>query len=170
MMLTESSRVVDLFGHIPEQVVQSDDSKNVLGRVAEFLACAAICEMGYRAIHAPGAGYDVLVDDLEGIWRLQVKAASKSDQRVYRGSAQVEKSAHVDGNLRRRFRRAATQDDCDVIALVAMDLRRVVFLPVSEITQAGGFSVPVSDFRVPNIERLTWLRSVESLRALLPRN
>jgi hypothetical protein len=41
-----------------------------------------------------------------------------------------------------------------------MDLRRTVFRSVDDVNENGHSTIPVADYRVPNIERLSWLSAL----------
>jgi hypothetical protein len=82
---------------------------------------------------------------------------------MYRSSCTIEHGTKTLGNnIRRRIRVPLDASHCDVVALVAIDKRRVAFLPVSDVSQGGSVSVPVAQFNHPDAERLSWLRSVEN--------
>lgn len=100
-----------------------------LGKAAEHLVVADLILSGYRAyLTEQGLPYDVVLD-LEGnLYRIQVKAsrcAKRMPQRV----------AHTPGYLyhvRRAGkggRRKYGDDEFEIVALVAMDLRIVAYLP-----------------------------------------
>lgn len=153
--------VHDLFGALHAEEPKNF-SANVIGTVAEFLACAALAEMGYVVHHVPSAGYDVICDADGTLIRVQVKGVSRSEGRLYRTSCSIEHgSKAIGGNLRKRIRVPLTSKHCDVIALVAIDRRRVLFLSVDDVSVSGTLACAVSDFAHPDAERISWLRAIE---------
>lgn len=155
--------VVDLFPELaPQQDAPAIGSNNILGDVAEFLACAAIAEMGHKVHHVPSTGYDLIADVSGVLFRIQCKGLHRTIGKRSHVTCQVEHGTTVGANMRRRIRRAMNSDDCDVIAVVAIDRRRVVFVSASSLTPGGGISVSNSDFIHDDAERISWLRAIES--------
>ena len=159
----------DLFFSGPDEEQDSPEeprSGNVTGRVGEFLACAALAEMGLMVHHVPSTGYDLIADDGGKLIRVQVKAVTKPAGRRFAICCQVEHGTKTLGqNIRQRIRVPLTAVYCDVIAVVSIGDRRVVFLPVSDLSDAGGSCVSVADYRHPDAERISWLRSTQAAEA-----
>jgi hypothetical protein len=100
-----------------------------LGKAAEHLVVSDLILSGYRAyLTEQGLPYDVVVDDGETLYRVQVKA-SRCAKRM------PQRACNTPGylyNVRRAGkggRRLYADDEFDIVALVAMDLRIVAYLP-----------------------------------------
>lgn len=101
-----------------------------LGKAAEHLVVADLILSGYRAyLTEQGLPYDVVLDREGGLYRIQVKA-SRCVKRM------PQRSAHTPGYLYhvrragKRGRRKYADDEFDILALVAMDVRIVAYLPL----------------------------------------
>ena len=68
------------------------------------------------------------------------------------------------GNGRTSKRSAVplTAAQCDLVAMVAIDLRRVIFVPISKISKRD-FQIGVGEFVIEEIERISWLQSLDCL-------
>lgn len=105
-----------------------------LGKAAEHIVCADLILQGYRAfLSDQGLPYDVLLD-LDGrIIRIQVKSTTRL--RNYNGGGVNPRYVyHFD--VRRRGKGTAkrlSDKDCDIVALVALDLRVTAYLPIEII-------------------------------------
>lgn len=114
-----------------------------LGTAAEHLVCADLLLAGYRAfLSDQNCPYDIAVDVGGRLVRVQVKAT--------RGQRNVPKRKPVDGSrstpwvpaymwhVRRAGKgrkRLYLADDFDLLALVAMDIRRIAYLAPSHTKQ-----------------------------------
>lgn len=93
-----------------------------IGQAGEHLVCADLIMQGYRAhLAEPSAPYDVVLDTGDRLLRVQVKATTAQTPRPSgRPCYQFE--------LRRRHgkqRVGYDSNDFDLVALVALDIRRV---------------------------------------------
>jgi hypothetical protein len=99
------------------------------GTAAEHLVCADLLLAGYRAFLADqNCPYDVAVELAGRLIRVQVKATRqprKIPQRVEHRSAYL---FHTRRSGKRGQRRYAA-DAFDVLALVALDVRRIAYVP-----------------------------------------
>jgi hypothetical protein len=100
-----------------------------LGKAAEHMVVADLILSGYRAyLTEQGLPYDVVVDHEGNLYRVQVKA-SRCAKRM------PQRAIHTPGylyNVRRAGkggRRKYADDEFDIVALVAMDVRIVAYLP-----------------------------------------
>lgn len=100
-----------------------------LGKAAEHLVVADLILSGYRAyLTEQGLPYDVVLD-LEGsLYRIQVKAsrcAKRMPQREVYTPGYMYHLRRAGKGGRRKYR----DDEFEIVALVAMDLRVVAYLP-----------------------------------------
>lgn len=105
-----------------------------LGKAAEHLVCADLILGGHRCyLSDQGLPYDVIVDVSGRLIRIQVKAAcfprpsgGKDRARAIAYCFYVRRSGK-DGKKR------LGNSDCDVVALVALDIGAIAYLPVSDV-------------------------------------
>ena len=114
----------------------------VAGTAAEYLVCADLLLAGFSAFRADQAcPYDVVVDLGHRLARVQVKAA-----REPRPYMQVRQTHIVGYTWYCRQGKGATRaydpTSFDVLALVALDTRRVAYLPAQSARQT--VQIPVS--------------------------
>ena len=114
-----------------------------LGKAGEHLVCFDLISQGHNAFLADqGLPYDVLVDMNGIIKRIQVKTCSMANdhgksKNVYRFSLRSGKGAN----------RAITASKIDYMAFVFLDIKRVQYIPVKQITSDKGFLKQCIDFR-----------------------
>lgn len=95
-----------------------------IGKIGELLAQAVLEENGYKTSRVNHEGFDILLfdDDGEAI-RVEVKSASRSHQKSYKfGTSTGSKS-----------KKLLSPNDCDIVILVALDIRRVAVRDVMEL-------------------------------------
>lgn len=111
----------------------SDDHVTDLaaGTAAEHLVCADLLLAGYRAFLADqNCPYDVAVESGGRLIRVQVKATRglrSIPQRVNHQSAYLFHTRRAGKRGQRRY----AEDAFDVLALVALDIRRIAYVPFS---------------------------------------
>jgi len=99
-----------------------------IGRAGEFIAATRIELGGWRAVPATADAVDLIaMSDSGRVLRVQVK----STRRPY-----AKNGFYYFGTGRGRHRRGLTKSDCDVVAMVALDLGRCVFRRVEELNRA----------------------------------
>lgn len=107
-----------------------------IGKAGEHLVCADLILQGYRAfLSDQGLPYDVLVDDGRKLHRVQVKSSLAPKNVNSKG--RNERIAYS-WSVRRRGKDGAsrlTNDDCDIVAFVALDTGEVAYLPITECGQ-----------------------------------
>lgn len=119
------------------------------GKAGEHLVCFDLIQQGYNAFLADqGLPYDVLIDIRGKIKRIQVKSSSFSSshgksKNVYRFSLRHAKG----GN------RAISAEKVDYIAFVFLDIRKVQYINVKNITLDNGYLKQCIDFRT---EKTHW--------------
>ena len=115
------------------------------GNAGEYLVCFDLTMQGYPAAMAqPGLSYDVIVDVNGTMEKIQVKSSSRMSMSIgstWRYSFSLDKS-HEDwhgGVIKKR-----PIGDCDYYAFVALDIRRVAYLPWEQMSKNG---IPQSSIR-----------------------
>lgn len=102
------------------------------GAAAEHLVCADLLLGGWKAILAAQmCAYDVAVDVGGRLVRVQVK--STYQPRLVGGGPKTVQNSAYQWTLKRTGKGSAySSEHCDVIALVALDTRRIAYLPVEK--------------------------------------
>lgn len=118
-----------------------------LGKAAEHLVCADLILSGHRAyLSDQGLPYDVVVDFGGKLLRVQVKSTTKPKNVNASGRAErVAYSFHV----RRRGnggRKRLSDEECDVVALVALDIKAVAYFAQAEMAQTVQLMAPGYEF------------------------
>lgn len=96
-----------------------------IGRIGELIAQAVFEENGYKTARVNHEGFDLLVFDQEdGLpIRVEVKSASRAYEKSY-------KFATASGS---KAKKLLSPDDCDIVVMVALDLRRIVVRDVLQL-------------------------------------
>jgi len=151
---------LNLFQTVIEEVEGDVElSNDLVGRAAEFLTCSVLSELGVFVHHVPCAGYDLIAECAGTMLRIQVKARSAPTPGTKNGgygfkASRENRSSRIRGQ---RASRPLDRRDCDIIALVALDKRRAIFLPVEKAC-TGSISISASEFDSKTIERTSWLQ------------
>lgn len=97
-----------------------------IGQSGDFLTAAVLAGFGVDCDVVNKVGFDILARHADKWIRVEVKStrARQRDRRCYTWKT-------CQGNTKKRVMRA---DRCDIVALAALDVRKVVFRPISEIT------------------------------------
>lgn len=108
-----------------------------VGRVGEYYAAAALEFYGADVAVVRNEGADIIAF-LDGeSFRVEVKSAGKTDEYGKRYAFLV-----VCGSAKRPL----TTDDCDIVALVAIPERHVIFRPVTDLFERRRIRIPRTDF------------------------
>jgi hypothetical protein len=124
-----------------------------IGKAAEHLVCADLILQGHSAFLADqGLSYDVVLDTGIKLWRVQVKGCmAPSIVKVY-GNSEGEyrygrNNTYRFGTRRSKGNTRATDADlADIYAFVALDIKKIAYLPTSMIT-TGTVVVGCVEFR-----------------------
>jgi len=92
-------------------------------------------------------GMDILASRARDFLRVQVKSSNsyKSDKSGYQWQTNK-------GGSKQRL----TLDDCDIVALVALDIRRIFFLHISELLGNRTKRITREKMLLPDIEKDSW--------------
>lgn len=126
-----------------------------LGKAAEHIACADIILEGHRCYPSDqGLPYDLVLDSGGRMLRVQVKAACFTKNINAQG--RNERIAYS-FSARRRGRfgsQRLTESDCDLMAFVALDIRRVAYLALRDVGQTVQLLPPDGEFQTRLSRRL----------------
>lgn len=126
-------------------------STTLIGKAAEHLACCELILSGRNAFMADaGQPYDLLVDSGGGRFsRVSVKCTTRMYHRagmypVYRFNLRKTMS-------RGKPERRSSLSEVDVFAFVALDIRRIAWLPVVDVTHKEGGAKLMMEFKTRSI-------------------
>ena len=124
-----------------------------IGKAGEFLVCSALELLGHQTAICNGQGFDLLMfDDCGEAYRVEVKSCrSKSNQR-YRFMTAT-------GSGSKKF---LSPNDCDIVALVALDEKMIIFKDVMQITHKKT-TVNIGEFDQPEAGQLR--KAIASVKA-----
>ena len=104
-------------------------NNTLTGDAGEFLTLYHLARLGFKCHHVPSVGYDLLVENENSIKRISVKARNSVGVAGYGFRTHVEVGRS--GNNR------GTKENiliyADIVACVALDLERVVFVDCKKI-------------------------------------
>ena len=107
-----------------------------LGKAAEHLVCADLTLRGYRAfLSDQGLPYDVLIELGGSILRIQVKGTAFC--RNINAAGRPPRLAYS-FSVRRNGKNGRTRlsnTDCDLVALVALDIRQIAYMRIAGVGQ-----------------------------------
>lgn len=124
-----------------------------IGKAGEFLVCSALEMMGYQTAICNGQGFDLLMFDDDGeTYRVEVKSCkSKSNQRY--------KFMTATGSGSKKL---LSPNDCDIVALVALDEKMIIFKDVMQIRHKKT-TVNIGEFDQPEAGQLR--KAIASVKA-----
>lgn len=121
-------------------MIGSDDLR--IGTAAEHLVCADLLLAGYRAFRADQqCPYDVAVEHNGRLIRIQVKATRKPRALPQRRMPTSAYLFHV-RRAGKRGKRRYGEGEFDALALVALDILRIAYLPIRSVRQSVHIRVP----------------------------
>jgi len=127
-------------------------SEMLIGQAGEYIAAAALIELGVQTMFSPTEGADLLAFCKRRYWRVEVKTTQKVEKRenknLYRWNT-------ANGSQNKSV---LSSDNADIVALVCLDRRRVFFRNVKSIT---GKTTRLSANRfIKGVERQTWEEAI----------
>jgi len=129
-------------------MIRTPESALSFGKAAEHLVCADLLVNGYTAfLTDQGMPYDVVVDLGHRLIRVQVKSTWRSKNANSRGKVPNDVYAF---HARRRGKsgsRRLGNEDCDVIAFVALDIKTIAYFHLIEAAQTVSLHPPGYSFR-----------------------
>lgn len=125
------------------------------GRIGEVICLLRLAKMGIQSEIVNLGTSDIISFAYDYTWRIQVKASnikgnkSASDTRHRGYQFCVAKGVNPKKSL--------TQEDCDIIALVAIPQERVLFLPVTYFKETKTKRLKPFDFMEEDLEWGSWV-------------
>lgn len=99
-----------------------------IGNSAELLVCYDLTQKGFRAALSPfsKSPYDVICEQKQGLLRVQVKGTLQAKSTNGKRSVNGAKSYTFHHN-------SVARDQSDLIALVALDSKTILYIPTAEL-------------------------------------
>jgi hypothetical protein len=117
-----------------------------IGTAGEHLVCSVLFGFGWSPSIIDAEGMDIVAVRNQDILRIQVKSTLKPlDEWSYQWQTSKSKP-----------KRSLTIEDCDIVACVALDVRRIVFFSIDIISKQMTRRMPKSKILSPTIEEDSW--------------
>lgn len=117
-----------------------------IGKIGEHITAAVIEQIGYRTNIVNQTGFDIIFFDDNGLaWRVEVKSASS---KIANRPAWVFMTSKGSG-----AKKLLSESDCDIVALVALDIRKVAFRHVRQLKSKRS-RITVNEFDEPEAIQL----------------
>lgn len=130
LVVMANARAVPLPDNSVDAIVPATDL--AVGTAAEHLVCADLLLAGYRAFRADQhCPYDVAVETGGRLVRVQVKSTRQTRRIPQRAEHQPGYVFYV-RRAGKRGQRLYGSEEFDLLALVALDVRRIAYLPASD--------------------------------------
>ena len=117
-----------------------------IGTAGEHLACSVLFGFGWSPSIIDAEGMDIVAVKNQDILRIQVKSTLKTND-SWSYQWQVSKSLP---------KRPLTIEDCDIVACVALDIRKIAFFHIEKINKQITRRLSVSKINADDIETRTW--------------
>ena len=114
-----------------------------IGKAGEYLVCADLILKGHIAFPSEqGLSYDVVADINGKLIKIQVKTTRKSKYIPQRKSPIPAYIFHIGINGKRGRRKKYAKGSVDLFALVAIDTKRIAYIPFFDTQTTMNFRVP----------------------------
>jgi len=127
-----------------------------IGKAGEHLVCADLILQGYNAFLADqGLPYDVLIDIRGKIKRIAVKSTQKIKSFGINDPKRKGKAVNIYrfGTRRGKLGKVrAREKDVDYFAFVALDIKKIAYVPIKNMIVRTGKIKQTMDFKTKNIK------------------
>lgn len=124
-----------------------------IGAAGEHLTCSVLFTFGWSPAIIDAEGMDIVAVRNQETVRVQAKSTLKNLD-GYSYQWQVSKGYP---------KRSLTNEDCDIVACVALDLRKIVFFPICVITKQLTRRMAFSKMQAPCLEEKSWQSALSSM-------
>tara|TARA_S200002703_G_C3739928_1_gene227537 strand:- start:408 stop:908 length:501 start_codon:yes stop_codon:yes gene_type:complete len=129
-----------------------------IGKIGEYLTASSLESLNVKCDIVSQEGFDILAYTNGIIIRVQVK--STACPRLNSKKEKRKKYIFLCAKSTKKI--ILTEDDCDVIALVAVDLKKVLYIPVTSLMGATHRVLP-EDYEDTNLESESWNECLKSI-------
>jgi hypothetical protein len=128
-------------------------SSKHIGAAGEHLTCSVLFTFGWSPAIIDAEGMDIVAVRKQETVRVQAKSTLKSiDGWSYQW--QVSKGYP---------KRSLSKDDCDIVACVSLDLRKIAFFPICVISKQLTRRMAFSKMNSPSLEEESWQAALASM-------
>jgi hypothetical protein len=145
-----------------------------IGKAAEHIVVADIILSGYRAyLTDQGTPYDIVLDDRGRLYRVQVKATRELRPVPQRAAFTPGYLFHV-RRAGKGGRRSYSESEFDLMALVALDIRVIAYMPFADAVKQSLVLRPPNHqpannaTRLQNIDQFPLEAALSLLREMMP--
>lgn len=124
-----------------------------IGAAGEHLTCSVLFAFGWSPAIIDAEGMDIIAVRNQEIVRVQAKSTLKRLD-GYSYQWQVSKGLP---------KRSLTKDDCDIVACVALDLRKIAFFQIDVISKQLTRRMSLSKMLSPNLEEDSWQLALSAM-------
>lgn len=125
------------------------------GRIGEVICLLRLAKMGIQSEIVNLGTSDILSFAYDYTWRLQVKGSNIKGNKSASDARSLGYQFCVSKGLKPK--RPLTQEDCDIVALVAIPQERVLFVPVTHFKGTKTKRLKPLDFMEKNLEWNSWV-------------
>lgn len=114
-----------------------------IGKAGEYLVCADLILNGYVAfLSEQGLPFDIVLDYNNKLYKVQVKTTRNAKNILQRSSNIPAYIYHIGTNGNKQKRKKYEIGNVDIFALVALDSKRIAYLPYFDTQTTMNFRIP----------------------------
>jgi hypothetical protein len=125
------------------------------GRVGEIICLLRLAKMGIQSEIVNLGTSDIISFAYDYTWRIQVKASHIKGNKGANDKRNPGYQFCVSKGLKPK--KSLTEEDCDIVALVAIPQERVLFAPVSAFRDTKTKRLKPIDYLEPDVEWNSWV-------------
>jgi hypothetical protein len=135
----------------------------LIGDAGEFLTLFHLAKNGFKAYHVPTNGYDLVVETDAGLKRISVKSRNpckKNNGYGFSSSMEIGRSGS------NRGKKILCKLYCEIIACVAIDIEKVIFLETEKLKSADIYIPPrhfSNNCEKESLDQIKWLRAAPAI-------
>ena len=119
-----------------------------IGKAGEHFVCADLILQGYNAFLADqGLPFDIVVEDKGKIKTVQVKATM--ELKTFDKATNIYRFGTRKGKLGKS---RATENDVDYYAFIALDIKKIAYIPMKDMKARNGTIKQTMDFKSKEID------------------
>lgn len=118
-----------------------------IGTAGEHLACSVLHSFGWTAALVDADGFDIIATRTKEMLRIQVKTTF----RIITNNKGYQWQTNKGGQ-----KISLTMEDCDIVACVALDLRKIAFFHVTDLSNQRTRRISNRRMRAPSLESASW--------------
>ena len=137
------------------------------GRIGEVICLLRLAKMGIQSEIVNLGTSDIISFAYDYTWRVQVKASNIKGNKSASDARSLGYQFCVSKGLKPK--KPLTQEDCDIVALVAIPQERVLFVPVTHFKETKTKRLKPLDFLEEDLEWNSWVECMSNYGINPPR-